>query len=535
MNDCCVNIDPCAVKTVFDCSQLLLSSSDFSISIQKIADCSYDLKIGNTDFIPFVLNVGETNSIILSGRSLSYDPLVGDVKISAEDGNNIQILSDGLFVPDILSDLVVEDTTSIDMDFTSGAIRGTVIISEDEDNIISIASDGLLALEEDTLQSVSDRGHVSDRTDIQVAGLGIGKVPDTIFDVLDGTSILSFKNGALEVTDDPDGGRNLRVGLNAGKNLSGNFNVYMGNNCALHADGDHNVGCGPLSLFNIIGSGNTAIGGRTGSHSEGDDNTSLGLSANEESFGSNNTAVGSGANTAFSIYTQSGIPVSTFIVGTPNLSGAAISNIISGAGLVTGQYYVLRLVFTDTPPDPLRNNEAIYYSDKYLVINSNTLELLDHADFINQGTGTYTVDVFNKQDNSIAIGYSVRTLDSNEISIGNVQNDILRINEFVVDIDATPTLNEGIKWDGDKYVPGNSFKTGSFVANGGSDTYIVTHGLGGAPLQVLVTPTSPDAAIASGSPISWRVSNKGGSTFTVKFSTSTDAGTNNVGFDWFAI
>lgn len=70
--------------------------------------------------------------------------------------------------------------------------------------------------------------------------------------------------------------------------------------------------------------------------------------------------------------------------------------------------------------------------------------------------------------------------------------------------------------------------TGSYSANGDGveDTFTITHGFGGTPSQVLVTPTGVDTAIP------FYVTNKTSTTFDVVFPTPPIVGTDNVIFDW---
>lgn len=107
-------------------------NEDGSVTITSQHGCSFT-------FNPAGIDVEDTESIDLH---LVGSTLSGDVNISATSGNQISILPDGLFVPD-LSGLTVDDTDSVDLTLTGDVLTADVNISPDSGNQIVVHGNGL--------------------------------------------------------------------------------------------------------------------------------------------------------------------------------------------------------------------------------------------------------------------------------------------------------------------------------------------------------------------------------------------------------
>lgn len=82
-------------------------------------------------------------------HTLASGTLTSAVKVSSNAGNALQSLSTGLYVPSAdIATLAVADTSTLDLTFNSGTntISGVAKVSSDPQNLLTIASDGLLAL-----------------------------------------------------------------------------------------------------------------------------------------------------------------------------------------------------------------------------------------------------------------------------------------------------------------------------------------------------------------------------------------------------
>lgn len=425
-------------------SQLTCLNLPNHTSAQDIFERLDDI-VCNVSNIP--ISVLETFTAKMTATGPANHTLKTDVKVSDDNGNVIEIRPDGLFVPDnnATTPLVANDSSTIDFT-TSGTeghtLTGVVKFSTTSGNITTSNGTGVYTPLQ-TLQVVTDAGHTSTRTDVQLGGLGIGGAPSNLLDIfgpVDDTTTFGGKfsfNGTNIVLRDTAKNPNLLIGFSSGTNLSeSSDNIGFGAFALNLITGDDNIGIG-RSVMSSAGdiSRNTVIGKGAFSLSNGNDNVAIGYLAGAAVFGDSNISIGSNTNTAAAIAAIT-VDNSEIVLNTSRISGADIASLITTYSLTTGTRYAMSLSFTGTPPAPVDSDNPFVYANA-TVINSNTLEF-DRSPFTTQGTGTFVLTYYNQQDNSIAIGFNMGTASSNQIRIGNSSHTLFSLNNFTVNLTVAP-------------------------------------------------------------------------------------------------
>jgi hypothetical protein len=280
------------------------------------------------------------------------------------------------------------------------------------------------------------------------ARVGIGGAPSFPFDVQHSSGGRLYFDGSRVVLKDPGG--NTLMGSLTGLSLAGYINdLAIGDNSLRLAQGSYDVALGTFSLSSVIGDRNTAGGVNSLMATDSSDNTAFGFSAGHLNYGSRDVSIGSFSGNYVQLASGSIDNSEIQIPGTV-LQGATTAAYITANSLVTGQSYPLNIHFNGAIPIPYGATTDIYVHGK--VTNSNTI-VLATATFSSQGSGTMTVRLYSKQDNSIAIGYNVQTTGSNQIAIGNSSSTLLKMRNLQVDLASVPSAGDALVWDGTKYTP----------------------------------------------------------------------------------
>lgn len=313
--------------------------------------------------------------------------------------------------------------------------------------------------------SVSTGGHrwlrVTNTTDIvnywQLSGtdlwptsntydVGIGGQPDYSFDLRDGNSRFYWNEGNLVFYDNSTL-KNIIIGTTAGSSLTGNSsanNIAIGSEALRFGSGDNNVALGQRALYENSGGANVAIGYQTFYLTDSAYNSALGYNAGVQNYGKQNIVIGALSNNARQIDTML-VNNTEITVSSASISGSGIGTLITDNSLTVGIKYPIKIEFNGTAPSPYTTAGIIANAT---IINSNTISLQNIAVFATQGSGNMTIRLYNKQDNSIAIGYNVNTENSNEIKIGNSSNTLFSVGDnFVVDLTSVPSDQYALIYD----------------------------------------------------------------------------------------
>lgn len=285
---------------------------------------------------------------------------------------------------------------------------------------------------------------------------------------------------------------NIAIGFSSNRYTQGDYNVSVGSNSLQFASGNNNAAFGFQSLYLTDSSENSAFGYTSGLANYGKQNTSIGSRSGNYAEVDNDAI----ANTEIS-------------VGTSNFSGAGTAAFISANSLSVGVKYSFSLAFNGTAPEPYASSGVSGVYINGTVTDASTIDF-DGSTFTTQGTSTTTVTLFNKQNNAIAIGYNARTDSTNQIVLGNSDNSILKINQFVVDLKDAPATGEVLTWDGTKAI-------WDTIVGGGGGAYSFL-----SPLSELAGVVSIDNAAANGS-------TKGAASFTAA---DFNASSGNISIDY---
>lgn len=282
--------------------------------------------------------------------------------------------------------------------------------------------------------------------------VGIGTIsPAAILDVIGPTSLLGNSSkmafdGDRIVLRDTMAYPNILIGYGTGGSLAGISNVAIAPLAMNNSTGDNNIAIGRVSLQSSGNvNRNVAIGPSAFTLSNGSDGVAIGYLAGAAAFGDSNVVVGSFAAASKTINTYT-IDNTEIVASTSTISGTGTASVISDNSLVGGTHYPIFIIFNDTPPSNVDTSGKFYANAT--VVNSNTLQF-DKAAFADQGSGNFTLYLYNKQSNAIAIGYGSSTDSSNQISFGNSANTVLKANKIVIDISAVPQ-------NGDTYIYNSS-------------------------------------------------------------------------------
>lgn len=389
-----------------------LGLSNYS-TLEQILE-KIDDYVCNSVNIPITVN--ETFTAKMTANGAANHTLKTDVKVSDDDDNSLEIRPDGLFVP---------ATQAVEVDPPPTP----------------------------TLQEVTDAGHVTTRTDIQVGRLGINVSPSYPLHVTTATGVFVFDGQRLALHDSLNT-RNTLIGDSSGSTLdpTDSFNVALGFFALGTATTSRSVAIGNSALQHVSGDGNTAIGYQSLFLTDFDSNVAVGASSGVANYGQKNVSIGSQAGNA-SIVSITTIPNSEIQVGTSSYSGSGITALITDNFLSIGQSYPFRIDLNGNRPEPYQTIGALFFYAVGVVDDANTITLRTGA-FTSQGTGTSDITLFTKQDNSITIGFNTTTTASNQIRLGNTDHELLTLHNFTVDLTVAPTSTRlgRLIHDGTNYV-----------------------------------------------------------------------------------
>lgn len=438
--------------------------------------------------------------------------------------------------------IVVAETFTAKMTASGQAnhhLKTDVKVSEDDDNIIEIRPDGLYVPEGSggdggccDLQDTTDIGNVTTNS-IECTGLGVNTSPteDVPFIVHAGEDgELAFDGVSLTVgTTTNNETSNVFVGDNSGNTDLGARCTAVGIKALQRATGINNTVVGKAAGISVKSDENTFIGVESGAHTDDGGNVFIGNFSGVHTYSDTTICIGNGANAGEPLYIDNTIPTSTINIGTSELKGTEIAAFLTAAGLSTGDKGTFSLTFDGAIfPPPIVQTPSSY---KGYVTASDTIELQDAVNFTSIAgvTSPFTLTYYKAVTNAISIGYRASADDDNEIAIGNSDSTRLTVNKFIVNVDATPSARQFLKWNGAEYEPSN-INSGTYAANGNASatTFVVTHGGGFTPSQVILTPLKKASLGA------W-VTTKTSTTFTINFDTAPAVGTNNVNFDWIIL
>lgn len=277
--------------------------------------------------------------------------------------------------------------------------------------------------------------------------VGIGIVPTRPLEILSGTGKMYFDGTRLGLYDSVDL-LNVLIGIQTGQSLtsSNKNNVAVGGNALRVATGDYNLAVGNSALRRVQGNFNSGVGYQALELTDSSHNTALGYFAGVANYGKQNISIGSLSGN-FVLIDSDHIANTEIVAGTARMSGTGVAAFISDNSLTVGQKYPFLLTFLGTPPSNYTSQNPVYTDG--IITNSNTITFSNFTAFASQGTDSTNVQVYNLQNNAIAIGYNVNTDSSNQIKIGNVGNSVLKANRAVFDIITVPQ-------NGDTYIYNSS-------------------------------------------------------------------------------
>ncbi len=283
--------------------------------------------------------------------------------------------------------------------------------------------------------------------------VGIGTTsPSYKFHVVNGNGNLGFDASGRLILYNNISNHNIAIGESAtGISSSKQYNISIGYGANQFSNGDANIAIGATALLSAGNGNNTAVGLAALYATDSTDNSGFGYNAGIGNYGTRNVSIGSTSGNFAIVLQTAALSNSDVVTSTSTLSGADVATFITNAGLSIGVRYVFNTLFAGTPPAPYTVTGG--FTSQGTVTNSNTISFPTQAVFTTQGSGGYTLTVYNKQDNSIAIGYNARTTVSNQIVLGNSSNTSLKANQVVLDLSTVPTTGYVLTWDGSKYSP----------------------------------------------------------------------------------
>jgi hypothetical protein len=286
-----------------------------------------------------------------------------------------------------------------------------------------------------TFQAVTDAGHVTSRVDVQIGGLGIGAAPTHKFDVVSGSGSMYFDGTRAQIAD---GSGNLLIGSLTGQQFSGNINnVGIADNTLRLAQGNYNVAIANLALQGVHGDRNTSVGVLSSTATDSSDNSSFGYGSALLNYGKRDVSLGSFAGNYIQLASGT-INNSEITIPSSSVTGTTTGAFITANSLAVGGAYPFQIHFNGGIPAPYGSSTDVYCHG--VVSNSNTI-VFTTATFTSQGSGNFTLRLYNKQDNAIAIGYNVQTDSSNQIKIGNSSNVIFVLRNFSLDLTTAPVAS----------------------------------------------------------------------------------------------
>lgn len=181
-------------------------NEDGSVTITSQHGCSFT-------FDPAGVSVADTDSVDMH---LVGSVLSADANISSTPGNQITVLADGLFVPD-LANLSIVDTDSVDLTLAADVLSADVIISPDNFNVAQVRANGLFVERGANLSVVGSQsidlniatGLLS--ADLKISadpgnlatlvGDGLFVTPNVVISPVAGNSLLQLPDGLYRAQD----------------------------------------------------------------------------------------------------------------------------------------------------------------------------------------------------------------------------------------------------------------------------------------------------------------------------------------------
>ncbi len=315
--------------------------------------------------------------------------------------------------------------------------------------------------------------------------VGVGGEPNVQFDVKGLTGGRMYFDG--ERLGIQDSGGNILIGPLTGIQIihaTSDANVAVGSGALSLAPGDNNTALGSNAQYETSGSFNTALGYGALYKTNFNYNVGVGFNAGDKQYGEHNVTIGALSGNYAEIDTSM-IANTETLIGTESIQGSGTGSFITDNALQTDTTYMFKVEFQGTAPTPFSTG----FVAKGHPSNDSTIAFSGLAFFQNHGTDSFIIRLYNRQDNSIAIGYNTHTDSSNHIQIGNVGHTLFTAGgrgAFKVDLTTSPQINDVLTWDGDKYVP---------VAGGGGGGGGITSVSGTAPIQVTNPLTAPNITI----------------------------------------
>lgn len=186
-NPCCCQTTCVTRRDVvkINWKQLSFTNDDQSAYVVRTSDTSFDISanvspdagnalikkpnglyVDDSQF-SFLVSVGDTQSVNLSGTGILGDPILADIIISPNAGNALTSLANGLFVATPAS-ISYDDTQTIDLSFAANILTANARISGTAGNILTSDAGGLY-VPTDFIQSIADTNSI----DLAVSGLGL--------------------------------------------------------------------------------------------------------------------------------------------------------------------------------------------------------------------------------------------------------------------------------------------------------------------------------------------------------------------------
>lgn len=336
------------------------------------------------------------------------------------------------------------------------------------------------------------------------SGFGVNIVPQYRFHVADGLGHLWFTSGILGLEDNSDsnnilistgnvgytGSLSTFIGGLAGRSAFGQNNIGLGKATFRYGVGNYNNAIGSSSLSDVRTSYSVGYGNRSGRFAQRDNSTSVGYASGQNAYLGNNVSIGTKADNTAQI-TSATLNSSEIVYGTKTFNGSGTASFITASGFNIGDTAVFNNTFDVA--DPLAQNPLPVLG---VITNSNTITFLNIDNFsISDYSGNVLIRVYNKQENSIAIGYNVQTDASNHIQIGNSTNTKFTAGiNFPVNISSTPVDSSLIIYESSTgmYKPlrysslpimGSGTESDPFyTANGVPKTRLITNGYAILPI-----------------------------------------------------
>lgn len=266
--------------------------------------------------------------------------------------------------------------------------------------------------------------------------------------IASGAGHLYFDGKALRLTSDTTT-FNEYIGDFAGTAATGVAHTLIGGHAGEGLAGDSTIAIGYGSALSVKGNNGVYIGNFAGAFTDSSNNVAIGSAAGNFSYFKGSVLLGTETRGGDLKATSSSLPNTSFQTSSTYINGC--TSFISSAGLTVGQTYAMVAHFTGTPPLPFDTSKL--RALKVKVNTSDQLQVLNTGNFTSQGTGNFTLDVYNNVSNVIAIGEHAQADSSNFAVVGNDNTTTFKSNKLKIDVNATPSNGDGLVYNGYKYVP----------------------------------------------------------------------------------